>query len=51
MRDGVATPLRSDTILAVDDKVIAIGRADCEVMLHEQLIGTDEGQPVAGQAG
>jgi len=51
VRDGVATPLRSDTILAVDDKVIAIGRADCEVKLHEQLIGTDEGQPVAGQAG
>jgi len=51
VRDGVATPLRADTILAVDDKVIAIGRADCEARLHEQLIGTDEGQPVAGQAG
>lgn len=51
VRDGVATPLRSDTILAVDDKVIAIGRADCEAMLHEQLIGSDEGEPVAGQAG
>jgi trk system potassium uptake protein TrkA len=51
VRDGVATPLRSDTVLAVDDKVIAIGRADCEVRLHEQLIGTDEAEPVAGQAG
>jgi trk system potassium uptake protein TrkA len=51
VRDGVATPLRSDTILAVDDKVIAIGRADCEARLHEQLIGTDEEEPVAGQTG
>jgi trk system potassium uptake protein TrkA len=50
VRDGIATPLRSDTILAVDDKVIAIGPADCEARLHEQLIGTDEAQPVAGQA-
>jgi len=51
VRDGVATPLRSDTILAVDDKVIAIGRADCEARLHEQLIGSNDGQPVAGQTG
>jgi trk system potassium uptake protein TrkA len=39
VRDGVATPLRSDTVLREGDKVIAIGRADCERMLHEQLIG------------
>src|SRR5512132_1205994 len=42
VRDGVATPLRSDTILREGDKVIAIGKADCEVALHEQLIGTPE---------
>jgi trk system potassium uptake protein TrkA len=39
VRDGVATPLRADSVLAVGDKVIAIGRADCEVKLREQLIG------------
>ena len=44
VRDGVATPLRSDTILQEGDKVIAIGKADCERLLHEQLIGdADEG--------
>jgi trk system potassium uptake protein TrkA len=46
VRDGVATPLRADTVLAVDDKVIAIGRADCEAKLHQQLIGADEGEAV-----
>jgi len=39
VRDGVATPLRSDSVLAVGDKVIAIGRADCEPRLRDQLIG------------
>jgi trk system potassium uptake protein len=39
VRDGVATPLRPDTVLREGDKVIAIGKADCERMLHEQLIG------------
>ena len=39
IRDGVATPLRSDTILNEGDKVIAIGKGDCQVALHEQLIG------------
>ena len=39
VRDGVASPLRPDTVLRSGDKVIAIGRADCEAMLHEQLIG------------
>jgi trk system potassium uptake protein len=43
IRDGVATPLRSDTVLQEGDKVIAIGREDCEAMLHEQLIGASEG--------
>ena len=47
VRDGLATPLRSETILHVGDKVIAIGRADCELLLHEQLIG----QPVEADAG
>ena len=45
VRDGVATPLRPDMILQEGDKVIAIGRGDCEEALHEQLIGTlDEAQ-------
>src|SRR5512146_3223347 len=42
VRDGVATPLRADTVLAVGDKVIAIGKADCETQLREQLIGAAE---------
>jgi trk system potassium uptake protein TrkA len=42
VRDGVATPLRADTVLAVGDKVIAIGRADCEAQLRDQLIGAAE---------
>ena len=40
--DGVATPLRPDTVLQEGDKVIAIGKADCERLLHEQLIGAIE---------
>ena len=40
VRGGVATPIRPDTVLREGDKVIAIGKADCERMLHEQLIGT-----------
>ena len=39
VRAGVAVPLRPDTVLREGDKVIAIGKADCERMLHEQLIG------------
>ena len=39
VREGAATPLRADTILREGDKVIAIGRADCEALLHQQLIG------------
>src|ERR1041384_668039 len=42
IRDGKATPMRSDMVLQEGDKVIAIGRADCEVMLHEQLIGNED---------
>jgi trk system potassium uptake protein TrkA len=43
IRDGVAIPLKPDTILQAGDKVIAIGREDCQAMLHEQLIGDTEG--------
>jgi trk system potassium uptake protein len=39
VRDGHATPLRPDTVLAEGDKVLAIGRSECEVRLREQLIG------------
>src|SRR4030095_4925966 len=39
VRDGVATPLRQDSVLQAGDKVIAIGREDCQAMLHDQLIG------------
>jgi trk system potassium uptake protein len=45
IRDGKATPMRSDMVLQEGDKVIAIGRADCEVMLHEQLIGKEDEVP------
>src|SRR5882672_6110351 len=44
VRDGVAMPLRTDTVLREGDKVIAIGKADCERMLHEQLIGAPNGE-------
>ncbi len=42
IRDGSAIPLRADTILQEGDKVIAIGRTECEALLHEQLIGAAE---------
>src|SRR3989441_11804430 len=42
VRDGQATPLRPDTILREGDKVIAIGPAECEQLLHGQLIGALE---------
>jgi trk system potassium uptake protein TrkA len=45
VRDGVATPLRSDTTLREGDKVLAIGRSDCESALHEQLIGATVENP------
>ncbi|HEV2005880.1 MAG TPA: TrkA family potassium uptake protein [Candidatus Limnocylindrales bacterium] len=41
VRDGVATPLRGDMVLAIGDKVIAIGGADCEVLLRDQLLGAN----------
>jgi trk system potassium uptake protein len=42
IRDGVANPLRPDTVLNEGDKVIAIGRTECESLLHGQLIGESE---------
>src|SRR3954451_22515076 len=51
VRDGVASPLRPDTILAEGDKVIAIGKGDCQARLHEQLIGDASGGSVTTVAG
>jgi trk system potassium uptake protein TrkA len=39
IRDEVAIPIRADTVLAEGDKVIAIGKTECQGALHEQLIG------------
>jgi trk/ktr system potassium uptake protein len=39
IRNGEPRPLTGNVILAEGDKVIAIGRPDCEVELREQLIG------------
>jgi len=50
IRDGVATPLRSDTILNEGDKVIAIGKAECEALLREQLIGDTEPVPAGSSS-
>jgi trk system potassium uptake protein len=44
VRDNVAAPLRTDTVLAVGDKVIAIGKADCDVQLRRALLGDVEAQ-------
>ena len=41
IRDGVAVPLRPDTVLSEGDKVIAIGKGECQDALHEQLIGDE----------
>ncbi len=42
IRDGVASPLRPDTVLREGDKVIAIGKQECEDLLHGQLSGDPE---------
>src|ERR671916_65397 len=42
IRAGVAAPLRPDTVLQEGDKVIAIGKTECEHLLHGQLIGDAE---------
>jgi trk system potassium uptake protein len=46
VRNGVAAPLRGDTVLAVGDKVIAIGGADCQAPLRDQLLGPSPEEPV-----
>src|SRR4051794_21900448 len=47
VRDGVPTALRSDSVLAVGDKVIAIARADSEARLRDELIGETADDGVA----
>ena len=42
IRDGVALSLTAEMPLREGDKVIAIGRTDCEAAIHRQLIGTDD---------
>ena len=42
VRDGKASPLRPDSVLREGDKVIAIGKQECEALLHGQLIGDPE---------
>src|SRR5688572_1779391 len=42
VRGGIATPLRPDSVLREGDKVIAIGKQECEALLHGQLIGDPE---------
>jgi trk system potassium uptake protein TrkA len=39
VRENVAAPLRADTVLSVGDKVIAIGKADCDAQLRQALLG------------
>jgi trk system potassium uptake protein TrkA len=46
IREGVATPLRSDSVLNEGDKVIAIGRQECQDILHGKLIGEPEAATV-----
>ena len=42
IREGIASPLRPDTVLREGDKVIAIGKQECEHLLRGQLIGDPE---------
>jgi trk system potassium uptake protein TrkA len=48
IRDGVATPLRPDTVMLEGDKIIAIGKQECTDLLHDQLIGDPEITQTAG---
>jgi trk system potassium uptake protein TrkA len=48
VREGTPEPLRPDTILREGDKVLAIGRTECEAELHEQLIGESGDDEEAG---
>jgi trk system potassium uptake protein TrkA len=47
IRDGIATALRSDTVMLEGDKIIAIGKQECQELLHGQLIGDLEEAPAA----
>jgi trk system potassium uptake protein TrkA len=50
VRNGVATPLRGDSVLSVGDKVIAIGGPDCAALLRDQLISASaDDQPAIGE--
>jgi trk system potassium uptake protein TrkA len=48
IRGGVAMALGPEVPLREGDKVIAIGRSECEVALHHQLIGTELGDGTGG---
>jgi trk system potassium uptake protein TrkA len=53
VRGGEAEPLAADSVLREGDKVIAIGRSECEVRLRDELIGppvADEAQAAAAAA-
>jgi len=47
VRSEEALPVRAETILMDGDKVLAIGRPDCERALRAQLIGGEEAGPAA----
>ncbi len=47
IRDDVALPVKGEMILLAGDKVIAIGRSDCEAALHATLIGEPPPEPAA----
>jgi trk/ktr system potassium uptake protein len=49
IRDGVATPLGPDTVMLEGDKIIAIGKQECEGPLHDQLIGDLDDAAAAGE--
>ena len=48
VRGETPEALRPDTVLREGDKVLAIGRTECETLLHEQLIGTTAEDVEAG---
>jgi trk system potassium uptake protein TrkA len=45
IREDKAQPVRADTVFREGDKVIVIGRRDCEEALHGTLIGSAEEAP------
>jgi trk system potassium uptake protein TrkA len=47
VRSGLALALSADVPFREGDKVIAIGRSECEAALHRQLIGTEMGDSVS----